>query len=229
MRIGEVSRRTGLSAATIRAWQRRYGLLSPVRSSGQQRLYSEADVAVLREVRELVKAGWALPAAADHVTHRREGASGDGFSRSMVNEAAVERTTAADPQYAASFEPDPLEPRARTQVETEVRRSTAASPERDHVALVALHDTARALLRASSGADAVAALVDLVEGLGGEAGPAAEQTDDVIPVDIGLGVTDPLLARAEPFSVARLRLEAVLPGIVEDARRMVALLRAAGR
>ena len=92
-----------------------------------------------------------------------------------------------------------------------------------------MHDTARGLLRATSAAAAVAALVDLVEALGGEVGPAAEQTDDVLPIDLGLGVTDPLLARAEPFSVARLRLEAVLPGIVEDARRMVALLRAAGR
>jgi methanogenic corrinoid protein MtbC1 len=40
-------RRTGLSADVIRAWERRYGAVSPQRSEGGQRLYSERDVARL--------------------------------------------------------------------------------------------------------------------------------------------------------------------------------------
>ncbi|HXH88203.1 MAG TPA: B12-binding domain-containing protein [Gaiellaceae bacterium] len=43
LRIGELSRRTGVSPELLRAWERRYDLLQPVRSSGGYRLYSAAD------------------------------------------------------------------------------------------------------------------------------------------------------------------------------------------
>src|SRR4030095_9722996 len=44
LRIGELSRRLGVSDHVLRAWERRYGLLRPVRSTGGFRLYSEADL-----------------------------------------------------------------------------------------------------------------------------------------------------------------------------------------
>jgi DNA-binding transcriptional MerR regulator len=34
IRIGELSRRVGVSAELLRAWERRYGLLSPSRTEG---------------------------------------------------------------------------------------------------------------------------------------------------------------------------------------------------
>jgi len=40
LRIGEFARRVGVSAAVLRAWERRYGLLEPVRSTGGFRLYT---------------------------------------------------------------------------------------------------------------------------------------------------------------------------------------------
>ena len=43
LRIGELSRRTGVSAELLRAWERRYGLLHPTRTAGGFRLYSPAD------------------------------------------------------------------------------------------------------------------------------------------------------------------------------------------
>jgi DNA-binding transcriptional MerR regulator len=43
LRIGELSRRTGVSPELLRAWERRYGLLRPVRSSAGYRLYSAED------------------------------------------------------------------------------------------------------------------------------------------------------------------------------------------
>ncbi len=43
LRIGELSRRTGVSADLLRAWERRYGLLRPTRTEGGFRLYSPAD------------------------------------------------------------------------------------------------------------------------------------------------------------------------------------------
>jgi hypothetical protein len=36
-----VSRRTGIPAATLRTWERRYGFLRPVRSANGYRLYGE--------------------------------------------------------------------------------------------------------------------------------------------------------------------------------------------
>jgi DNA-binding transcriptional MerR regulator len=43
LRIGEFARRVGVNAALLRAWERRYGLLEPVRSSGGFRLYTAQD------------------------------------------------------------------------------------------------------------------------------------------------------------------------------------------
>ncbi|MEP6528203.1 MAG: MerR family transcriptional regulator [Nocardioidaceae bacterium] len=43
LRIGELSRRVGVSEHVLRAWERRYGLLKPERSAGGYRLYSEDD------------------------------------------------------------------------------------------------------------------------------------------------------------------------------------------
>jgi DNA-binding transcriptional MerR regulator len=43
-----VNKETGLSPATLRAWERRYGILKPQRSSGGQRLYSEEEVLLLK-------------------------------------------------------------------------------------------------------------------------------------------------------------------------------------
>ena len=43
LRIGELARRTGVSPELLRAWERRYGLLDPVRSPGGYRLYTGED------------------------------------------------------------------------------------------------------------------------------------------------------------------------------------------
>lgn len=63
-RLGEVGRRTGLRLETIRAWERRYGVVKPLRTPGGHRLYSERDVAVLRwlakQVREGMRIGQAV-------------------------------------------------------------------------------------------------------------------------------------------------------------------------
>ena len=42
--IREVSRLTGVNAVTLRAWQRRYGLVQPAPYREGHRLYSEQDI-----------------------------------------------------------------------------------------------------------------------------------------------------------------------------------------
>lgn len=61
MRIGELGRRTGQTPDVLRAWERRYGLLRPVRSGGNYRLYSPADEARVRAMGAHLAAG--VPAA----------------------------------------------------------------------------------------------------------------------------------------------------------------------
>ena len=64
VRIGELSRRTGVQTDTIRAWERRYGLVEPQRTSKGYRLYSSADEEVIRAMCELTAKGVAAAEAA---------------------------------------------------------------------------------------------------------------------------------------------------------------------
>ncbi len=67
LRIGEVSRRTGVAVPTLRAWERRYGLLTPARTDGGHRLYSEDDITRVRGMQRLLDKGWSAAAAAREV------------------------------------------------------------------------------------------------------------------------------------------------------------------
>jgi MerR family transcriptional regulator, light-induced transcriptional regulator len=64
LRIGELSRRTGVAPELLRAWERRYGLLRPARSSGGFRLYSEADERRVDLMRSHLRSGLAAAEAA---------------------------------------------------------------------------------------------------------------------------------------------------------------------
>jgi MerR family transcriptional regulator, light-induced transcriptional regulator len=64
LRIGELSKRSGASPELLRAWERRYGLLRPVRSAGGLRLYTPADVERVRVMRRHLADGLAAAEAA---------------------------------------------------------------------------------------------------------------------------------------------------------------------
>ena len=55
--ISVVAQRTGLTQDVLRVWERRYGVVTPGRGAGGQRLYSDADIARLRLLREATQAG----------------------------------------------------------------------------------------------------------------------------------------------------------------------------
>lgn len=55
--IGVVCRRTGLKSDRVRAWERRYNVVEPVRSEGNQRLYREEDIDKLLLLRRVTDAG----------------------------------------------------------------------------------------------------------------------------------------------------------------------------
>jgi DNA-binding transcriptional MerR regulator len=64
LRIGELSRRAGLSDHVLRAWESRYGLLQPVRSAGGFRLYSGADESRVRRMQAYLADGLSAAEAA---------------------------------------------------------------------------------------------------------------------------------------------------------------------
>ncbi len=58
-----VVRRSGVPAATFRAWERRYGFPSPDRGAARQRLYSEQDVQAIIWLRDRIAEGLTISAA----------------------------------------------------------------------------------------------------------------------------------------------------------------------
>jgi DNA-binding transcriptional MerR regulator len=65
LRIGELSRRSGVSPELLRAWERRYGLLQPTRSTGGLRLYSPDDLARVEAMQRHLSDGLAAAEAAE--------------------------------------------------------------------------------------------------------------------------------------------------------------------
>ena len=64
LRIGELSRRSGVSPELLRAWERRYGLLQPTRSPGGLRLYSAGDLERVRAMQGYLAEGVSAAEAA---------------------------------------------------------------------------------------------------------------------------------------------------------------------
>lgn len=72
VRIGELSRRTGVSDHTLRAWENRYGLLRPHRTVGGFRLYSASDERRIQWMNALLSSGLSPAEAAKVVLHHRD-------------------------------------------------------------------------------------------------------------------------------------------------------------
>ena len=64
LRIGELSRRAGVSPELLRAWERRYGLLRPTRTPGGLRLYSPEDLERVQAMQRHLAEGLAAAQAA---------------------------------------------------------------------------------------------------------------------------------------------------------------------
>ncbi|MEK1905055.1 MAG: MerR family transcriptional regulator [Pseudomonas sp.] len=58
--IREVSRLTGVNSVTLRAWERRYGLIQPMRTDSGHRLYSAADIEAVRSILAWIERGVAV-------------------------------------------------------------------------------------------------------------------------------------------------------------------------
>jgi DNA-binding transcriptional MerR regulator len=101
LRIGELARRTGASPELLRAWERRYGLLRPARSQGGFRLYTAADEARIRRMRDYLSRGVAAAEAARLVLDAEAAAPEARLPEAAVAPAA---TAASPPLPAAARE-----------------------------------------------------------------------------------------------------------------------------
>ena len=70
--IGVVARMTGVSMATLRAWERRYDFPNASRTAGGHRLYSERDVLRLRWVRERIDESMQTSQAIQALRHQEQ-------------------------------------------------------------------------------------------------------------------------------------------------------------
>jgi DNA-binding transcriptional MerR regulator len=207
LRIGEVARRAGVTTATLRAWEARYGLLPSARTPGGQRLYREADVGRVQAVRRLVNRGWSVAGAVSQVLGQpgRPGEASSEPPGDASGQAGRGTATTSGVLLPGSAQRSVVDALAGV----------------DAYAVLATYETVRDLLRATDAGQVRDILAGLVQRLGGEVGEAALQDDTVMPVDLAFGEGPPLLPRAPSASVARMRLEAVLPFVMEDARIVV--------
>ncbi|MFN8591407.1 MAG: MerR family transcriptional regulator [Thermomicrobiales bacterium] len=65
-----VVQRTGVPADTFRAWERRYGLPHPARTGGNQRLYSDRDIATITWLRDQTRTGLTISQAVELLKSR---------------------------------------------------------------------------------------------------------------------------------------------------------------
>jgi len=102
-RIQSVAEMTGVSAATLRAWERRYGIPSPRRTASAYRLYTDQDVELIKRVRELCDGGIAPSQAAQMVLATQ--GSREEFTHLEVDthELAIQKILAAVEKFDADM------------------------------------------------------------------------------------------------------------------------------
>ena len=71
--VGRTAQLTGVPRETLRKWEQRYGVVEPVRSEGNYRLYDDEAVRRLTVMRDLVDAGWSPREAARRVIEQPAG------------------------------------------------------------------------------------------------------------------------------------------------------------
>ena len=92
LRIGELSKRSGVNPERLRAWERRYALLEPTRSTGGLRLYSQADLERVRVMCEYLDGGLA---AAEAASLAKRGAAEEPAPAAALSPAALRAELAA--------------------------------------------------------------------------------------------------------------------------------------
>jgi MerR family transcriptional regulator, light-induced transcriptional regulator len=98
--VSSAARLCGVSPSTLRAWERRYGVVEPIRTEGGYRVYDDAALRRLTRMSSLIASGWSPRHAAAYVMNE----NGEGESLPMAGQ--VEEPT-----------PDPVPPTMEEEAE----------------------------------------------------------------------------------------------------------------
>ena len=94
--------------------------------------------------------------------------------------------------------------------------------------LDAVVETQRRILRARDAGGVAAAVTDLVERFGGTLVPPGRAGSEAIQVDVTFGTASPLVVEVASKGTQAEELRRLLPGLAEDASRMISRLDARG-
>lgn len=108
-RIHRVAKLTGLSKDVVRVWERRYGLVKPVRSANRYREYTDEDVALLRFLKEELDRGQTIGALAvegrEALLHRMRATASRSPQQLTPHETLIDELVAQlDPLDKIRFE-----------------------------------------------------------------------------------------------------------------------------
>lgn len=95
--VKQVAELVGVSPATVRAWERRYAVVSPQRSTSRYRLYDEEEVRRLRAMGDLVREGHPASLAAEEVK--------SGSDQAAPKDASAGDRTAPPPETPTQAPP----------------------------------------------------------------------------------------------------------------------------
>ena len=104
--IRTLSSLTGVNAITLRAWERRYGLIKPVRTPKGHRLYTQNDIDLIQQVLELLDKGISIGQVKEYLKGKGEQITSvaatdpwSNYQRRMLNAIVRFDTNALDQTY----------------------------------------------------------------------------------------------------------------------------------
>jgi len=114
--IRTVSTITGVNAITLRAWERRYGLIKPVRTPKGHRLYTQTDIDLIQQVVTLLEKGISIGQVKTYLKSRDTGIQSTGkedpwaiYQRRILNAIVRFDTAALDTTYNEILSLYPIE------------------------------------------------------------------------------------------------------------------------
>ncbi|NOJ82526.1 MerR family transcriptional regulator [Myxococcus xanthus] len=101
-RINIAAELAGVRVELIRAWERRYGVLTPRRTPAGYRAYTDRDVAVLKQLKRLTDEGVAISEAAKLLPQLMEGLEAEAAGRGASPDARLHAETWRESVLAAA-------------------------------------------------------------------------------------------------------------------------------
>lgn len=104
--IRTVSSLTGVNSITLRAWERRYGLIKPIRTPKGHRLYTQNDIDLIQQVLELLDKGISIGQVKGYLEGKNEQSDSEtsddpwsNYQRRMLNAIVRFDTGSLDQTY----------------------------------------------------------------------------------------------------------------------------------